>query len=1308
MLTKQTGRLLKTAILTFSFILLITSASARTATGYYPYNLGVSEGLSSNIVYNIVKWQDGCMWMATRQGIDRYDGFSVKNYSLFKDDIRMLDDGQKISIYTDGIHALWAFTDTGRLYRYNPDGDTFAFVLSLQSLGINSPFLNEILQIDDCLYACTADGIYGIDILSGTLCYKALEGHDVKTVVPYVDDRLLTGGPDGLYALTYNLQLSEQIAATAGLDVNCILVDADENRILMGSEGRGAWKYERGVVSPIPGDLSHAIVRSIVPLDENQVLIGCDGAGVFIGPRDGRQAQLLATDLVPEGELSLPTSSVYSILADEGNIWITSYRGGVTLFRKDSDSYLIRDPNEKVRSANFVHGLYEGRDGSLWMAFNSSIGQYDPQTGRLRKYLDKGGGFLALAMDDEGYIWCGGYNTGTYRLNAKSGKADFQAPLTDGSEQDCIYSIVKDADGHIWIGGLNFDLASITLQGGRTTRRQYPFRGVSDILPISRDTLLLGTNNGLLILNPESGESSAIPWSSSDNPGVTTVISSLAYAGKSREVWIGTEGGGLLCYNLADGSLLRFSTHEGLPSNYIMGLEVDALQRLWASTENSGIFMMDLQSRKIVSSFDRSEGLYCDEFFPSASCLLSNGDVVFGGNSGAVVIPSLQIFHRPDFSRISFDGLSVGNEKVTMVSHPGIVSAPLNDVQKITLPYRARSFRLGVSTEDLYNQHAARLYWRLMGSFEEWRPVGPDRVIEVNNLSPGDYELEVRGEIRKDGTYAGRTVTIVAQQVFWRKWYAIVFYVLLVSILVLLALFNYNHSLEKRSFEERIGFFTNVAHDIRTPLTLVSAPLEKLDKIVGGQEGSDEARYLLATARNNVKHLDGMVNQLLEMGKLSTDEKKPGIAPFDLAHYINMVQYDFKLMAEEKGLYLNVDIAPGNYRIGTDGKLLARVVNNLVSNAFKYTLEGGVTLRLSQKGKEVKLEVADTGIGIPPEDADKLFRYSHRGKNAIDKGIPGNGLGLFFSHTIMKKLGGDLTFESTPGKGTTFTLTLPSRAVPAPEEAPETPYVASPASHSSNRETILLVEDNGELRKFLAHSLSDKHNVLDAPTAEDALRILHEHSVDLVISDIVMPGMQGDALCRQIKGHIETSHIPVILLSGLSDKEVVVTGLTGGADAYLTKPVDLDLLEAKIHGIFENRKKLHSYYIARMNVKKPDPQEAHPQQSDLDSLFLQRMAKAVEENLSNSEFSVNDLCTEVAMSRTLLYEKTRKLLGVAPNDFIREIRMKQAKALLEEGRMSVTEVSGICGFSDVRYFSTVFKKYYGISPSKVQPRKPEE
>ena len=395
-------KVLRTVLLALSLLAGCAASFAKPTSGYYSYTLDVSEGLSSNIVYNIVKWKDDCVWMATSQGIDRYDGFSVKYYSLFKDDIRMSDDGQKISISTDGVHYLWAFTDSGRIYRYDAEGDEFELFLALSDLGIHG-ILNQVTVLDGKMFACTSDGVLCIDVGERKLLNRALPGENVKCLVPYVDGRLFAGGSEGAVVTTYDLQVSERIRADRRIDVECIYVDPQQNRVFLGTDGRGLWKYEKGELIRIREGLERTIVRSIVRLDENTLLVGFDGAGVYQIGRNGTGLGLFATDLVPEGDLALRTSSVYSILVDEGNIWVTSYRGGVTLFRKDSDVLLIHDAEESVASANFVHGICEGRNGDVWMAFNSAIGHYDPGTGEFRKYLDKRGGFLSVAEDDEGF-----------------------------------------------------------------------------------------------------------------------------------------------------------------------------------------------------------------------------------------------------------------------------------------------------------------------------------------------------------------------------------------------------------------------------------------------------------------------------------------------------------------------------------------------------------------------------------------------------------------------------------------------------------------------------------------------------------------------------------------------------------------------------------------------------------------------------------------------------------------------------------------------------------------------------------------
>jgi len=390
---------------------LFTGASqavAKPSTGYYSYNLDVSGGLSSNIVYGIVKWKDRCVWMATRQGINRYDGFSFKYYSLFQDDIRSSGDGQRIAISTDGTRALWAFTDSGQIYRYDEQGDDFEHVLALADLGIHGT-LNRLVQVGDCLYACTSEGIYSLDPQRMTVLHRALSGQNVRDIKPYGRDRLISGGTGGLTVLTWDLEQPQHLRDTRELDVECLCVDPAYNHVYIGTDGHGAWIFGEEGLTRIHGGLAHAIVREITLLDESSFLIGCDGNGVLICSRTGDRAELFATDLVPEGDLSLNASSVYSLLVDDGNIWVTTFRGGVTLFRKDADAYLIRDVNEKVVSSNFVHDICEGTDGDLWLAFNSSIGHYDLRTGAFRKYLDKAAGFLAVEQDNAGYLWCGGY-----------------------------------------------------------------------------------------------------------------------------------------------------------------------------------------------------------------------------------------------------------------------------------------------------------------------------------------------------------------------------------------------------------------------------------------------------------------------------------------------------------------------------------------------------------------------------------------------------------------------------------------------------------------------------------------------------------------------------------------------------------------------------------------------------------------------------------------------------------------------------------------------------------------------------------
>ena len=1288
---------LKTVAMVYAFALLLLlpfNVSADTVSSYSSYSINVEEGLSSNIVYSILKWKDNNIWMATRQGIDKYDGFSFKHYSIFSNDLRLVGNGAKISISYDGLDQLWAYTDGGQIYFYDIEKDDFQQFLSLSDIGVYST-LNSLTQIGPKLYACTTDGIVCLDGSSGDLISMGARGEDIKSIRKLSSGQLIAGGSGCLYVLEEDLKSSKSIDAARDLKIEFIFIDNEFGQVILGCYGNGIWKYDHGAVSRIGTGLDNAVVRCITKFGNDGYLIGCDGGGVYKADTDWKGIDLFASDIVPPGTLSLKTSSVYSILVDDGNVWVACYRGGVTLFRKDADFILIRDEDEKVASENFVHGACGDAEGNLWIAFNSHIGRYDSSSRIIRKYIDNHG-FLAVSIDDHGDVWCGGYNTGLYRINAKTGNGTMLPSLSGNAAKDCVSIIAKDPDGNIWVGGLNFNLTRINCSDGLFNTRQYDISKVFSIVPISLDTLLIGSSFGLSILDQKTGVITTPDFSESLNWKGTMLTNSIAYSEETGDVWIGTDGGGLMRYNLHDRSATPFTTRDGLPSNYIMGVEIDGNQRLWVSTENSGIFVFDTREGKVATSVKKNEGLFFNEFFPGSSSVLPNGDIIFGGNGGAIIIPAQTKLGKVEIGNVTVTNLMVGVKNIPFT----------NKLDHITLPFKDRSFALSISTDNLYNQHSVQLSWRLLGYSKEWQVVSADRTIKVNNLPPGKYTLEIIGEQIGDEAIACRSIQILSEQTIWLRWYFILLYIMSAALIVFWVFSLARHRLEKQQFEEKIKFFANVAHDVKNPLMLISAPLSKLVKIQSGNNADEEQLRLVATANNNVKKLENLVSQLMDFEKLSSGKVKLDTQVIDLGKFVEMIKYDYQLLAEEKSLNFQVSTLPQRYYVSTDTAMLGRVLDNLLSNAIKYTMEGSVTLAVYSNGDHAVIEVSDTGIGMSQSTARKLFRSCFRGDNAVAHQVPGNGFGLFFINTIVKIIGGSLSFKSKLNEGSSFYLSLPLCPSPA-EEKKELEAASSrkSAGFSSNRETILFVDDNNDLREFLSHSLSGSYNVVQAADAEAALEILGKNSVDLIISDLIMPGMHGDMLCKHIKSHLETSHIPVILFTAVTDKEAMATGLSVGADDYITKPVDLDILSLKIRNIFLSRQKLQSYFLSTMSISpsKEDPHIDSKQfHSDLDNTLLQRILKAVQENLSNSEFAVNDLCREVAVSRTLLYEKTRKLLGLAPNDLIREMRMKQAKHLLEDGNISVTDVAYQCGFSDVRYFSTVFKKYYGISPSNVR------
>lgn len=594
---------------------------------------------------------------------------------------------------------------------------------------------------------------------------------------------------------------------------------------------------------------------------------------------------------------------------------------------------------------------------------------------------------------------------------------------------------------------------------------------------------------------------------------------------------------------------------------------------------------------------------------------------------------------------------------------------------------------------------------------------------------------------RSNGRILGEsTLRIHIAQPWWNSWWAWILYLCILGAVVYFGWDYYRERLHRKYYDEKINFFVNTAHNIRTPLSLVLAPLADLakDATLG-----DKSRKFLEMAQRNGDKLLKMVTELLDFQKIAVAKTQVHLQNVELSVLLRQQVDKFQMSAREKRISLRLETC-GQHTFSTDLSMMDLIFENLLSNAVKYTKAGGtitVSASLDEVAKQVCIQVSDTGIGIPKTETKHIFQSFFRASNAVNSQEMGSGLGLMLTRQLVQKLGGKLTFESEEGKGTAFLVVLPDNGnvdvsvSSKPSSLPETSDNSMSAdekikSEESLKDTLLFVDDNEDLRQYIRMAFADQYHVVDVESGEAALKYLSENGeCDIVVSDVMMPGMQGDELCRSIKENKETSWLPVILLTAKAGRDFMIEGLDLGADDYIAKPFDSAILACKIASMLKNRRRLSQYYMEQSlaivrgedsgqssqksllpsepslssasDEKNKSSDEREPDLDPMDQAFVEKATRLVLDNLSDTDFTIDRLCREMAMSRTLFYGKLKTLTGQGPQDFMRLIRLEQAAQYLKQGD-SVLDVSVKTGFVNVKYFSTVFKKHFGVSPSKYE------
>ena len=792
-------------------------------------------------------------------------------------------------------------------------------------------------------------------------------------------------------------------------------------------------------------------------------------------------------------------------------------------------------------------------------------------------------------------------------------------------------------------------------------------------------------------------------------------------------IWIGTRNG-LFALREGDKEPLQYTTDNGLPSNVIYGILEDSYGRLWVST-NQGLSCFNPDNRKL-RNFTIVDGLQSNQFNTGAYCRVSNGHMLFGGINGITSFRPETLIDNPYTPKPVINKLFVFNEEVLPNDETGILKENIEGVDHIILKSSQNSFSISfVVSNYIAGKHNTFAY-KLEGYNEEWYKQGDISPVSYSNLPAGNYRFLLKAA-NNDGKWSKdmAVLHIKVLPVWYCTWWALsifaLFFVLLAFIIFRFFWLRKSmqteirmERLDKEKREEisqmKIRFYVNISHELRTPLTLIVAPLQELLSNVTGHWEREKLLYI----QRNTKRLLHLVNQLMDYrrAELGIFELKPVYA--NIYKRVLNTFLNYESLAKRKDIDYNFYSELQDEDVLFDGTYLDLIVNNLLSNAFKYTGDGeSVSVKLYKENKNVVLQVIDTGVGIPEDKQQKIFERFYQ----IENGHEGSGIGLSLVQRLVELHHGQITLVSEVGEGSTFSIYIPQdKSVYSADELLgssgelEGQRVYSTNAHdmyvddvefvevetnekeeSSKHGTILIAEDNEELRQYLSNGLSAQFNLIEAENGQQALDLLKDNDVDLILSDVMMPVMDGIKLCKSVKQNLRTCHIPVYLLSAKVDVKYQLKGLQVGADDYIPKPFSMEVLIAKILNMLRTRYRIFEHFSNTAEIE-PDKITSNA----MDEEMLKKAIAIVEKNISNVEFSTEQFASEMNMSRSNLHLKLKAITGKSAIDFIHKIRFNRACQLLKEGKYTVSEISFMVGYNTPSYFAARFKKYMGCLPTE--------
>lgn len=1323
----------------FIYILMLLGLCTQAFGQINFHVLDVKSGMSDNCVQDILHDQSGFMWFATGDGLNCYDGYHFRNYTLphtapSTNSIEWVDE--------DASGTIWIQTSTQYCF-YNREQDKLDLAIQspLTSLGVVGTPSKLFVDADSNLWC----------LINNVLYYYSFQDKKLLHVDVPCNVRILDLVCRDAYAY---LLLSDGHVVSVDWNQNAIqplfqttLYPAVRSHLYLDTS-RHLWLYtshssrlqcysiaQKQWLPLVKGrDLlnHHTMITTVTDDGKGNIWIGTDNSGIFIC----HQGQRTITPLYQKADqmYSLPSNHITCILKDRKNImWVGTGKQGVAYAHLDN--LVFR--NTRCPHQEDVSCLLEDKSGHLWLGFDGEgIARYDAQTHQYTYFNTSNASIpsdliVCTFRDSKDRIWWGSFGGGAFYMQQGHFVELHDTP--QGTHQALpryIRRITEDATGNIWLAtyaqGLYCLSADGTLQVYTVDNTPLLTNYIADLSCVDGHTLYIATSAGVYSLDTITRVLAPLKGTSATQDIIQDGFANCIYQDTRGLLWIGGRKG-VSIYNIDTHAVTHLSSASGLSNPYIRGLIEDAEGNMWMATDHgiTHVVVVDRtpshQLAYYCYPYFEEDGIGSFSFNNFSIYRNTHNDILVGGAGGYLQIPSKSSYLYQHNRHVMFTGLYVANERVHVgvptAEHRIILDKNIQLMHHIDMPYSDRNFALEVSAMDYGHLHKIHYLYRLSNS-GQWIKLEGNRIY-FNNLAPGTYPLQVKvEENHTNERNAIATLQITVHPPFWLSIPAYILYATLVLALIILAIFRIqrNHvrtlQQQKRDMdaaqqheidEAKLRFFTNVSHDLRTPLSLIITPLEKM---LHADLAPSQHKDLQLMHRNAQLLLEN-INQLLDLRALENHQAQLSLAHGDLVEFIQEVCTSFESYADKKNIPFQITLKVASLEMDFDRKKMQRILFNLLSNAFKYTAPQGHVLVVvdsitHRDLRYARIQVIDNGEGIRDENKTKIFDRFFQEEKATTAYV-GSGIGLHIVKEYVTLHHGEIQVKDNLPQGTIFEVTLPiqhqvevthpdTAVAPLPLEEDSEEVTLHPQK-AQQKTTILVVEDNDDFRCFMVDSLREQFDVYEARNGQEGLDMLAHQDVHIIISDIRMPVMDGLELCHRVKNDIRYSHIPVILLTARTADEHVLEGLREGADEYISKPFNLDILLLRIHHLLAWSIKNHQQF------GKTDLSPHDLTISSLDEQLITRAMQVVQDHLSEATFTVENLSTEVGMSRGHLYKKLMLITGKSPLEFMRSLRIQRGKQLLDQTPESISQIAYQVGLSP-KQFAKYFKEEFGCLPSE--------